>query len=130
MAFRKHSKKIYQSVSVLAGSLFLLLGVIGIFLPLLPTTPFLILAAVLFDQGSPRFHHWLLHHPLLGPPIIDWKKNRVIRTKYKILATVMLVISVVTIFLKELIPFAGKCVFIVFIAGILIFIWTRKSNHS
>lgn len=51
------------------GWMAIVLGVIGIFLPLLPTTPFLLLAAGCFARSSARFHHWLLHHKYLGPYI-------------------------------------------------------------
>jgi len=47
-------------------------GILGIVLPLLPTTPFMLLAAALFARSSPRFHRWLLAHPWFGPPIEDW----------------------------------------------------------
>jgi hypothetical protein len=50
------------------GWLFVLLGVAGIVLPLLPTTPYLLLAAICFSRGSQRMHDWLVNHPTLGPP--------------------------------------------------------------
>lgn len=58
-----------------AGWLCVCLGVIGIFLPLLPTTPFLLLAAWLFGRSSERFHLWLLNHPRLGPMVRAWQSG-------------------------------------------------------
>ena len=51
------------------------LGIIGIALPLLPTVPFMLLAAFCFARGSERFHDWLVHHPRFGPAIRDWRDN-------------------------------------------------------
>lgn len=110
------------------GSFFLLLGIVGIFLPLLPTTPFLILTAICFNKGSDKFHAWLLNHRVFGPPINDWQKNRLIQTKYKVLATVMMLISSAFIFLSEKIPSAGKVSFAVLVVGVLVFLWSQKSQ--
>ncbi len=71
-----------------AGGLALLLGIIGIALPLLPTTPFLLLAAFCFSRGSQRLHDWLLAHPRFGPPIQDWRDHGAISRKGKALAVV------------------------------------------
>ena len=61
---------------LMAGFLSLALGTIGIFLPLLPTTPFVLLAAVCFAKASPRFHNWLLQHRTFGPIVIASRKTR------------------------------------------------------
>ena len=69
-----------------AGMLFLGLGLLGVLLPVLPTTPFLLLAAACFARSSPRLHGWLLGHPLFGPPIRNWEENGAISAKAKRLA--------------------------------------------
>lgn len=59
------------------------LGVIGIFLPLVPTTPFLLLAAFLFDRSSPRFHSWLLSNRWFGEYIRSYREGRGISARQK-----------------------------------------------
>ena len=79
------------------GGFFIALGLIGIALPLLPTTPFLLLAAVCFSKGSEQIYCWLINHPTLGPPIINWREKRAITRRSKIVATLsMLVLLVIT----------------------------------
>ncbi len=68
------------------GGLFLGLGLLGVVLPVLPTTPFLLLAAGCFAKSSPRLHQWLLGHPVFGPPIRNWEENGAISRKAKRLA--------------------------------------------
>lgn len=70
------------------------LGVAGAFLPVLPTTPFLILAGFLFGKSSPKIHHWLLGLPTFGPMIRNWEQNRVIRPKAKAYAVVVLTLVI------------------------------------
>lgn len=69
-------------------------GAVGAFLPVLPTTPFLILSAFLFGKSSPRIHRWLLNLPTFGPMIVDWEKNRVIRPKAKLWALIVLTLAI------------------------------------
>jgi uncharacterized membrane protein YbaN (DUF454 family) len=60
------------------GFLFIGLGIIGIFLPLLPTTPFILLAAGCFAKSSPRWHRWLLANRTFGPMIKNWEEHQCI----------------------------------------------------
>ena len=69
------------------GFLALCFGTVGIVLPLVPTVPFLLLAAFCFAQSSPYLHHWLMNHAVLGPPIADWQSHGAIRRPAKKAAT-------------------------------------------
>ena len=75
------------------GGLAFATGIVGIVLPLLPTTPFMLLAAALFARSSPRFHGWLLAHPWFGPPILDWQQYRGIRRHARRRAIIFILIS-------------------------------------
>lgn len=65
------------------GLLALAFAVVGILLPLVPTTPFLLVAAFAFARSSPQLHDWLVDHPRLGPPIRDWNANGAISSRAK-----------------------------------------------
>ena len=75
-----------RGVWLAGGGFFLGLGLLGVVLPVLPTTPFLLLAAGCFARSSPRLHRWLLDHPVFGPPIRNWEDNGAISRKAKRLA--------------------------------------------
>jgi uncharacterized membrane protein YbaN (DUF454 family) len=62
----------------------------GIILPLVPTTPFLLLAAFAFARSSPRLNDWILAHPRLGPPINDWRAHAAISRRAKTWAVMMM----------------------------------------
>ena len=64
----------------------LALGILGIFLPLLPTTPFLLLTAALYFKSSPRLYNWLLNHKHLGPYIRNFRENKAIPLRAKIIS--------------------------------------------
>lgn len=70
------------------------LAVVGIALPLLPTVPFLLLAAFCFARSSDRLHDWLITHPRLGPPIADWRAHGAIRPRMKRAALLTIIASV------------------------------------
>lgn len=71
-----------------AGSLLVAVGFVGAFLPLLPTTPFLILAAACFARSSPRLEAWLLNHRQFGPALRAWREHGAISIKAKLLACI------------------------------------------
>ncbi len=71
---------------IVAGSVSLAIGVVGIVLPLLPTTPFVILAAFCYTRGSERLHRWLATHPRFGPSLQAWRQHGAIPRRAKRLA--------------------------------------------
>lgn len=83
-----------KPVFIALGFISLLLGFIGAFLPILPTTPFAILAAYLFSKGSSRMHAWVRGLPLVGFAICDWEDSGVIRPRAKILSVTMIVLLI------------------------------------
>lgn len=83
-------KKVRSICLIVLGAIFLLLGVLGIFLPLLPTTPFILLSAFFWARSSEKFHTWLLENKRFGPMIHNWETNRVIPVKMKWLSTIMM----------------------------------------
>lgn len=102
------------------------LAFVGIALPLLPTVPFLLLAAFCFARSSERLHNWLVMHPRLGPPISDWQTRGAITPKAKQLATA----SIIAVFTLSLV--LGLKTFVLFIQAVtlgcvLLFIWTRPN---
>jgi uncharacterized membrane protein YbaN (DUF454 family) len=75
------------------GSLFVLLGVLGIFLPVLPTTPFLLLAAACYARASRRIYRWLLQHRRFGPLIREWREHRSMPYRAKRTALLLIALS-------------------------------------
>jgi len=106
------------------GTLSLALGIIGIFLPLMPTVVFLLIAAFCYARSSERLHGWLITHPRLGPPIVDWNRSGAIRRRAKWLASVSLLAA---LGLSTLFGVGGKIIAIqvVVLFILAIFIWSR-----
>ncbi len=75
---------------VTVGILTLSLGIVGVFLPVLPTTPFLLLSAACFVRSSDRLYNWLIHHKWFGAYIRNYREHRAVTLKSKILTLVML----------------------------------------
>jgi len=109
---------------IISGLVCVGIGAAGIVLPLVPTTPLLLLAAFCFARSSPRLHDWLVTHPKLGPPITDWHRDRAIRRSAKILATLAVAAALVISLLlgAGALVLGAQCVVLL---GVLVFIWTR-----
>ncbi len=98
-----HRSATMRLLFLIAGSLFVVLGAIGLFLPLLPTTPLLLLAAACYARGSRRFYDWLLANRTFGPLIHEWQVHRSIpyRTKLSAIALMGLTLGLSIVFFVE-----------------------------
>ncbi len=102
------------------------LGTVGVALPLLPTTPFLILAAYCFSRSSERLHAWLLNHRILGPPIENWRAHRAISAKAKLSALAAMALVVALSAVAD-VPAWVLAAQIIVLAGVAVFLLTRPT---
>ena len=91
---REQRNPVIRFTLLAVGWLSVALGVIGIFLPVLPTTPFLLLAAACFMRSSKRFYLWLVNHRHLGPWIVDYLQGEGIPLKAKVYAICLMWLSI------------------------------------
>jgi uncharacterized membrane protein YbaN (DUF454 family) len=89
----EHGSALVRAVFIGAGTLFLVLGIIGIFLPVLPTTPFVLLAAACYARGSRRFYNWLLANRTFGPTILEWRRHRSIPFRIKVTSIALMSVT-------------------------------------
>ena len=121
-------KKGYEIIFITLGWLCVIVGLIGAFLPILPTTPFLILAAYFFSRGSKKLHTWLLARPKVGPLIRDWEDYGLIGKKAKIYCTASIILLFsLTFFLTNYVIWI-KVTLISVAVSILIFICSRPQE--
>ena len=112
----------------LAGAIALGLGIVGIFLPLLPTTPFVLLAAACFARGSERFHQWLLANRTFGPMVQEWEGHRSLPYRTKITAIVLMSMTMaisITFFVR---PVWLKVVLSLFGVGLALWMYRIPSR--
>jgi len=107
-----------------AGCTSVALGAIGIILPLLPTVPFLLLAAMCFAKSSSKAHNWLINHLILGPPIQDWYSNGAIRRPAKICASVCIIAAFI-LSLAFSIAWWALVLQAIVLTCVSVFIWSR-----
>jgi len=115
------SDKIKRTIYVFAGTIFLVIGAVGVVIPVLPTTPFLLLATACYVRGSDRLHHWLLNNRVFGKLIRNYKEGKGITFRNKLLTTASLWVTI-----------SFSALFIVenpMIQGLLFFIAIAVSVH-
>lgn len=98
------------------GWVFFSLGAVGVLVPVLPTTPFMILALWAFAKSSMRFHQWLYNHRFFGPPLQQWEQYRIIPRAAKIMA-----ISVMSLSLGYLLLFTSAVLWLKICTALLMF---------
>ena len=109
-------------ILIIIGWLSVALGTLGVFLPLLPTTPFILLAAWCFARSSPRFHHWLLYRSWFGGYLRHWQQYRAMPPGAKPRAVMMILLTfAISLWLVNLTWV--RIFLLIVLACLLIFMW-------
>ncbi len=108
----------------ISGCICVATGAVGIILPLLPTVPFLLLAALCFAKSSDTAHNWLITHKAFGPPIQDWYQSGAIRRPAKVMATCC-ILAAFTVSLALGVRWWALSLQAIVLLCISIFIWSR-----
>lgn len=125
---RHRPDRLTRSAFATLGAVLIGVGVIGAFLPILPSTVFFIAAAACFARSSPRIERWLLRHPRIGPGIRAWRANGAISSPAKV-AAVAGMISGYLVFFLTVWPEWPLAVFLALVlAGCAAFVLSRPSN--
>lgn len=122
-------EKMLSALWTAAGGVFLLVGLVGTVVPLLPTTPLVLLAAWCFGKGSPRFRRAMERNRYLGPVIVDWERYRVIPLYAKALATFLLATSSAYLYFRSGAPWWGQAGAYACFAALLAYVWTKPSRR-
>ena len=121
---RPHASPLIRLLLATCGVLALIVGVIGIFLPVLPTTPFLLLAAACFARASPALYRWLASSPTFGPPLQEWRRHRSIPWRAKLTAIALMSVSIAVSAMFFVRPWWGKLALVA--VGLAVGIWLYR----
>ena len=116
--------KLPRWTCLILAYLFLVLAVIGVVLPGLPTVPFLLLTAWFVARGSERLHRWLYEHPKLGKLLIDWEQQGAVSRASKVTAVILLMVSWVLMYMRIDNSWLMAGLVVLFL-GIIVFLLTR-----
>ncbi len=122
-------KKVIQNhLLIILGWLFVILGFIGAMLPILPTTPFLIVALALFSKSSPRFRQMLLNNAWFGPILKQWEEKKTVsrKTKYKAFFLIVVTFSISIAIFDDKVQI--QLMLVGFAIVLLFFIWRIKEH--
>ncbi|WP_375615607.1 MULTISPECIES: YbaN family protein [unclassified Bartonella] len=112
----------------IAGWAMVILGIIGVVLPIMPTVPFLLVASWCFTRSSPRFHQWLNNHRIFGPPIKRWEEKKAISPFVKVFAMMSMTGGFLSFFLMIHPPLWFSLFTGVILSLIAVYIVTRPSS--
>jgi uncharacterized membrane protein YbaN (DUF454 family) len=118
---------ILKRLLVLAGTFFLVLGIIGIFIPLLPTTPFLLLAAACYARGSIKFYNRLINNKWYGEYIKNYQEGRGVPLAAKITTIILLWITITFSTITIVSNFLLQAILIAIAIGVTLHILTIKT---
>jgi uncharacterized protein len=118
-----------KKILLTLGFLSLILGIIGSFLPLLPTTPFLLLSAFLFSKSSEKWYNWLISLPKFGDSIKNYNEKGVIKTKAKTLCFISITAVMTWIICFTKYNVLVKTIIPVTLAFVLMYVLTRPSKE-
>jgi len=122
---KNRSKKL---LLLFVGWLFVGVAALGVVLPVLPTTPFLLISLWAFSQSSEKFHDWLYTHRLFGPPLQEWTDHGVIPLRAKIIALSTMLLSATMVSFFADVPWYGLIGMLSLMSVGAIFILTRPSR--
>jgi uncharacterized protein len=117
-------EKIVKGVLIGVGTLSVGLGLLGMFVPLLPTTPFLLLAAFCYARSSERFYHWLMTNRFFGEYIRNYREGRGIALKHKVIALTLLWTTIGYSVCFLVTAWWGKALLVAIAAGVTIHLVT------
>ena len=123
----KTSNQLLKWILITTGTIFVGIGIIGIFIPILPTTPFLLLAAACYARSSKRFYDWLINNKLIGIYIKNYREGKGVPLKVKVFTIFLLWITILfSVFFILLITWI-KIILIIIAIGVTIHILTIKT---
>ncbi len=127
---RKITKRLGKLALILVGHFSAALGILGIFIPLLPTTPFLLLAAACYARSSERFYIWLKNNKWLGNYIENYREKKIIPLKVKVLSLSLLwlVIGFSIIFVVDI--FLLRVILILIVIGVSIHVLSFRTSNN
>jgi hypothetical protein len=123
-----HSSSVVRWVLLVVGLVSVAMGVVGAFVPVLPTTPFLLIGAACFARASPRLHRRLAHSKTFGPTLEEWRRHRSIAWRTKLFALTLMGLSIAASAAFVVEPWWGKALLVAVGVATGAWLWTIPSR--